>query len=192
MTPTKEDVEKMAFDSATKLYGESIPVGYQKFFKDGYMAAASLNMQGCRWEIFCDSSYYHLWAVRPENDRSFQSQKLFHVQSEAEAKALQAILNGINLSESIEPCATSSENYWKQRCEAAEKVFDEFEEDTNLSYYNSYRNWEKLKSQTPSPTGDRDCEELKEENDELRKGIRWALDNPQSIQLFTVLEKLLK
>ena len=44
--PTIEDVEKIAFDSAKLLYGESIPVGYQKFFKDGYMAAASLNRQG--------------------------------------------------------------------------------------------------------------------------------------------------
>lgn len=45
------------------------------------------------WEYFCDASYYNLLAVRPVGDKSFNSQSLFHVQSEKEAKALAELLN---------------------------------------------------------------------------------------------------
>jgi predicted RNase H-like nuclease (RuvC/YqgF family) len=91
------------------------------------------------------------------------------------------------LSESIEPCATSSENYWKQRCEAAELNIATYsdwntdrldvdrmpEESHNLfmKWHEALREWQRLKSipePTPSPTGDRDCEELKKEVERLK------------------------
>ena len=71
--------------------------------------------------------------------------------------------------QSIEPCATSSENYWKQRCEAAEVVIEVIEpKPESQSQWNVYENWKYIKSQTPSPTGDRDCEELKKEVERLK------------------------
>ena len=61
------------------------------------------------------------------------------------------------------------ENYWKQRCEAAEEVLETIPPDVNWGnldaikdHEETYLKWSKIKSQTPSPTGDRDCEELKE------------------------------
>lgn len=45
------------------------------------------------WEYFCDESYYEMWAVRDINDRSFHSQRLFHVPSMEEAMALCELLN---------------------------------------------------------------------------------------------------
>lgn len=46
------------------------------------------------WEYYCDVVYYDMWAVRPKGDKDFNSQQLFHVMSEAEAKALVETLNG--------------------------------------------------------------------------------------------------
>jgi len=58
------------------------------------------------------------------------------------------------LDESIEPCATSSENYWKQRCEAAEGVlhfcpllFLSMSE--NNKFDKAYEIWKQLKSKQP-------------------------------------------
>jgi hypothetical protein len=45
-----------------------------------------------QWEWFSDPAYYDLWAVRPIGDKDFGSSKLFHVQTEHEAKALCDIL----------------------------------------------------------------------------------------------------
>jgi len=67
-----------------------------------------------------------------------------------------------------QPCATSSENYWKQRCEAAEELgryltYDEENPCNDIHEYNlTHIAWRKLKSQTPTPTGDRDDEWMKE------------------------------
>lgn len=49
-----------------------------------------------RWECFCDISYYDLWAVRPEGDRDFNSQYLFHVQNKDEAERLKDCLNALS------------------------------------------------------------------------------------------------
>ena len=75
-----------------------------------------------------------------------------------QAKALSAIKKGleINLTETMNEL-----NYWKQRCEAAEALLLDLENEKQ-EIADNYRKWQQLKSQTPSPTGDRDCEELKE------------------------------
>lgn len=44
------------------------------------------------WEVFCDESYYGMWAVRRVGDRDFNSSQLFHVTSKDEAEALRAAL----------------------------------------------------------------------------------------------------
>lgn len=49
------------------------------------------------WEIFCDESYYGLWAVRQVGDKDFNSQELFHVMSKNEAEALANILNDYSI-----------------------------------------------------------------------------------------------
>lgn len=53
--------------------------------------------------------------------------------------------------ESIEPCATSSENYWKQRCEAAEVILESFPiEVLKDQAGEDYHPYEQLKSQEPN------------------------------------------
>ncbi len=98
------------------------------------------------------------------------------------------------LDESIEPCATSSENYWKQRCEAAEeniKTYSDWNTDRLdvdrmsstadvqfLKWKAAFDNWQRLKTMPiPSPTGDRDCEELKKENEYLKEVIKGMQDD---------------
>lgn len=46
-----------------------------------------------KWELYSDESYFGLWAVRPEGDRSFESPRLFHFQEYTDA------LNFKNLAE---------------------------------------------------------------------------------------------
>jgi len=113
------------------------------------------NRQGCRWD----------W------EDVFDNAQTMHLQ---EFKSHY---------ESIEPCATSSENYWKQRCEAAEdytyfainNIYCEERE-------SCYLKWKELKSTPmPIPTGDRDCEELKKEVERLKgliDTVWWMTDNP--------------
>jgi len=48
------------------------------------------------------------------------------------------------LDESIEPCATSSENYWKQRCEAAEKVSFNYMEQLKAAEAYAYMAFSKI------------------------------------------------
>ena len=43
------------------------------------------------WEYFCDRSYYDMWAVRNNSDKSFTS--AVHVMTENEAKFLVEKLN---------------------------------------------------------------------------------------------------
>ena len=39
-----------------------------------------------KWEVFCDLSYFDMWAVRPVGDRDFNSPRLFHFASESDAR----------------------------------------------------------------------------------------------------------
>lgn len=41
---------------------------------------------GIKYEIFLDSAYYDLWAVRPEGDNSFDSPRLFHFDKKEDAE----------------------------------------------------------------------------------------------------------
>ncbi len=104
------------------------------------------NRQGCRWTL----------------------NKLLEWMKTEEFKdalsGIEKVQSLLDESESIEPCATP--NYWKQRCEAAEDVIR-----YHVPYqYNEdfYKRWQEIKSKTPSPTGDRDCEELKKEVERLK------------------------
>jgi hypothetical protein len=44
------------------------------------------------WEVFCDSVFYDMWAVRPKGDKNFNSPLLFHVASKGEAERLKESL----------------------------------------------------------------------------------------------------
>jgi hypothetical protein len=59
------------------------------------------------------------------------------------------------LSESIEPCATSSENYWKQRCEAAERFINESPCDPDITKSQIYAHgiWQQLKNNPTDKEG---------------------------------------
>lgn len=48
------------------------------------------------WEYFIDHSYYDLYAVRPKNDKDFNSHHLFHVINSKEAEKLCQLLNHVN------------------------------------------------------------------------------------------------
>jgi hypothetical protein len=45
-----------------------------------------------KWEVFIDYSYYHLWAVRPVGDKSFNSQRIFHFVEKSDAEKLKELL----------------------------------------------------------------------------------------------------
>jgi hypothetical protein len=134
------------------------------------------NRQGCRWTKASERTPSHQQEINCKHfghpcsakywDSPDKGKRFFDI------KGSQNIFferfNEIEwLDESIEPCATSSENYWKQRCEAAEAVIEQADQ-FPFSYkdFNEYRQWQQLKSQTH--TGDRDCEEL---NENLQKRI---------------------
>lgn len=51
-----------------------------------------------QWEMYCDESYYGLWAVRPIGDRDFNSTNLFHLHSEAQAFMLKQKLESLESS----------------------------------------------------------------------------------------------
>lgn len=44
------------------------------------------------WEMFSDTSYYDMWAVREVGDRSFESPRLFHFVFKEDAEAFKALL----------------------------------------------------------------------------------------------------
>lgn len=46
-----------------------------------------------KWEMFCDQSYYDMWAVRKIGDRDFNSPALFHFNLRTEAERLLNYLN---------------------------------------------------------------------------------------------------
>jgi len=45
-----------------------------------------------KWEMFCDDSYYHLWAVRRIGDKDFNSPQLFHFSLKEDAEQMKALL----------------------------------------------------------------------------------------------------
>ncbi len=154
------------------------------------------NRQGCRWVDGTEFPEYRgYYFVETKTGRK----DVYYWHNEENSGS--AWENDVSkwLSESIEPCATSSENelgkgnflstmeaeYWRKRCEAAEEVFqclpDYLKFDTRKDeamYDDAHKAWQQLKSQTPSPTGDRDCEELKKEVERL-KGLCHELWNEQ-------------
>jgi len=96
--------------------------------------ATSLNRQVCRWtkasefEYKPRQTYFAKWEAGYPKGFGIKSTGFFqesdgtffwHVQGFVPVGASEHKDLYI-LDESIEPCATSSENYWKQRCEAAE------------------------------------------------------------------------
>ena len=174
------------------------------------------NRQGCRWtkcsEQMPDLSQY----AEPELHFRFDGKKVCGVQfmSDGFEVKILSIYHGFYnkdlhrleyLDESIEPCATSSENYWKQRYDVemdeqklieifkrvslwdlSECKFEYEKEDTGNHWCNAELNGRVIDSiiwdgnifsmmnnngtfsplnpmlyYSPSPTGDRDCEELK-------------------------------
>lgn len=44
-------------------------------------------MKKTKWEMYCDGAFYHMWAVRDSADKSFDSPRLFHFSSKADAEA---------------------------------------------------------------------------------------------------------
>lgn len=49
-------------------------------------------MTSRKWEMFQDPSYYDMWAIRDNTDRSFNSQTLFHMETKEDAEALLKLL----------------------------------------------------------------------------------------------------
>ncbi len=136
---------------------------------------ASLNRQGCRWVV--------------SNERRPTKEKFYYAEDSVGNRTMIHFwkdhwhsLTGHPVAkwyddESIEPCATSSEIYWKQRCEAAEILVNSMSKyfENDKYSYKYYNDWKKLKSQTPSPTGDRNCEELKERIEQFKEWVHLEL-----------------
>ena len=72
----------------------------------------------------------------------------------------------------------SSNAYWRKRCLAAEKVIGNENKKYTYETDTARKQWQQLKSQTPSPTGDRDCEELKKEVERLKGLIEKLFKSP--------------
>jgi hypothetical protein len=49
-----------------------------------------------QWEMFCDESYYGMWAVRDLSDTSFESPRLFHFNTKTEAEQFLALVQKSN------------------------------------------------------------------------------------------------
>lgn len=50
------------------------------------------------WEMFCDESYFGMWAVHPVGDKDFNSPRLFHVSTREDAIKLVGLLNSASVS----------------------------------------------------------------------------------------------
>jgi len=48
------------------------------------------------WEMFMDPSFYEMWAVRPKNDKNFDSPRLFHFTHEEDAKMFLELIDKSN------------------------------------------------------------------------------------------------
>lgn len=171
--PTIEDVLKKHLGE-TNLFAlkRNFPMDY-KGMEAAMTEYASLNRQGCRWVKVKEKGLPEKpldvhW--RFSDGKPACNQDIEYL---IRKNRYQNVLDNLEyLDESIEPCATSSENYWKQRCELSELMYLKL----NMSEYHGelYEEWEKLRQQTPSPTGDRDCEELKKEVERLKGEGDWA------------------
>ena len=85
---------------------------------------ASLNRQGCRWTKASGQSKEDGWFYDADFLRTITEK--VNEQEWGETLSMEEVESVLKVIESIEPCATSSENYWKQRCEAAEAVLNTF------------------------------------------------------------------
>ena len=54
------------------------------------------------WEFFMDESYYGKWAVRPKDDKDFDSPRLFHVDNRPKAIGLCTLLNDADCAVPVE------------------------------------------------------------------------------------------
>ena len=116
------------------------------------------NRQGCRWtkasERLPKKQAHARWDTELGLLTNFESFlefsgrgffRSYHDRNNPDLKEIEW------LDESIEPCATSSENYWKQRCEAAEKVFDSFPINLCIAKNGenkALKNWVQIKNQS--------------------------------------------
>lgn len=50
------------------------------------------------WEMYCDVSYYDMWAVRPKDDRDYNSPRLFHFALEADAEKFKELIQKAYIS----------------------------------------------------------------------------------------------
>jgi hypothetical protein len=48
------------------------------------------------WEMFMDPSFYDMWAVRPKNDKAFDSPRLFHFTHKEDAEKFIELINVSN------------------------------------------------------------------------------------------------
>lgn len=46
-----------------------------------------------KWEVFCDKSYFDMWAVRPVGDKFFDSPRLFHFMDMADAQQFKVLVD---------------------------------------------------------------------------------------------------
>jgi hypothetical protein len=103
------------------------------------------NRQGCRWTKASEQ--------KPESDGAYvvkiHGKKFITTFDKGIGFGISGPLEW--LDESIEPCATSSENYWKQRCEAAERFINESPCDPDITKAQIYAHevWQKLKNKKP-------------------------------------------
>jgi len=146
------------------------------------IAVASLNRQGCRWTKCSDKKP----PINPDEEvvfRDFEGAKTIYIVTEESLKIIMPTQYEY-LDESIEPCATSSENYWKQRCELIEELVDKFGHlevygKATENYNKLFNKWQQLKS-TPSPTGDRcpNCNEIPEfrQVETITNHCHWAYE----------------
>jgi hypothetical protein len=45
-----------------------------------------------KYEMFLDESYFHMWVVRPEGDKNFNSPRLFHFESQKDAEEFKELI----------------------------------------------------------------------------------------------------
>ena len=51
-----------------------------------------------KWELYCDHSFFDLWAVRPVNDKDFTSPRLFHFVLKEEAEQFKELIEKAHLA----------------------------------------------------------------------------------------------
>lgn len=56
----------------------------------GFMKTTKVRV---KWEVFCDESFYGMWAVRPVGDHDFLSPRLFHLPDKEAAEKFKRLLD---------------------------------------------------------------------------------------------------